>query len=158
MDEATFAEMVKHGTYYVPTVDHNRYYIDHRDEFRYNDVQVKGLQDYIVRNLETLKLAVSMHVKIAMGSDALFTGFGENTRELEWFVKAGLTPEQALLTVTGNAAELLDKANELGAIAPGFLADIVALSGDPLKDINAVIHGVRWVMKDGIIVIDKRKQ
>jgi len=57
-----------------------------------------------------------------MGSDAIYTMFGENTRELGWFVKAGMTPEQALRTATTNAAELLGKEKELGAAAPGYLA------------------------------------
>ncbi len=156
LDRETFQEMLKMGTFYVPTVDHNRYYADHRDEFGYGEDVVKGLQDFTNRNFETLKLAVSMNVKIAMGSDALFTGFGENARELEWFVKAGMTPEQALQTATVNAAALLGMEAELGAIAPGFLADLVAVFGDPLKDVNAVINGVHWVMKDGKVVVDKR--
>lgn len=156
VDEQTFTEMVRRGAFYVPTVDHNRYYADHRDEFGYDDQVVKGLHDYIARNLESLRLAVKMNVKIAMGSDALFTGFGENTRELEWFVKAGMTPEQALQTATTNGAALLGKENELGAVATGFLADIVAVSGDPLQDIQSVIKGVKWVMKDGKVVVDKR--
>lgn len=156
VDEQTFAEMARRGAFYVPTVDHNRYYADHRAEFGYDDEVVKGLQDFIARNLESLRLAVKMNVKIAMGSDALFTGFGENTRELEWFVKAGMTPGQALQTATTNGAALLGKETELGAVAPGFLADIVAVSGDPLQDINAVVRGVKWVMKDGKVVVDKR--
>lgn len=156
VDKATFEEMLKRGTVYVPTVDHNRYYIDHRAEYGYNDQVVKGLNDYISRNFESLKLAVKMNVKIAMGSDAVLTGFGENTRELGWFVKAGMTPEQALKTATINAAELLDKATELGAVAPGFLADIVAVSGDPTENIDVIINNVRWVMKDGKVVVDKR--
>ena len=148
--------MVKRGTYYVPTVDHNRYYIDHREEYGYTDQIVKGLNEYIDRNLKSLQLAIKMNVKIAMGSDAVFTGFGENTRELRWFVKAGMTPLQALQTATVNAAELLGKKNELGAIAPGFLADIVAVDGNPVESIDVVIDKVRWVMKDGKVVVDGR--
>ena len=155
VDKETFAEMLQKGTFYVPTIDHNRYYIDHADEYSHDQEVIKGLQDYLNRNFETLQLAVQMKVKIAMGSDAVFTGFGENTRELEWFVKAGMSPEQALQTATANAAELLGKAHELGAVAPGFLADIVAVSGDPFQDIKVVINGVRWVMKDGKTVVDK---
>jgi imidazolonepropionase-like amidohydrolase len=92
-----------------------------------------------------------------MGSDAIYTMFGENTRELGWFVKAGMTPEQALQTATGNAAALLGKEKELGAVAPGYLADLVAVGGDPLADINVVLHNVKWVMKSGDVVVDKTK-
>lgn len=156
VDAMTFQEMAREGIFYVPTVDHNRYYADHRDEYGYDDAVVAGLRGFIARNLESVRLAVKNNVKIAMGSDALFTGFGENTRELEWFVQAGMTPEQALQTATSNGAALLGMETELGAVAPGFLADIVAVSGDPLADIQVVIKGVRWVMKDGKVVVDKR--
>jgi imidazolonepropionase-like amidohydrolase len=93
-----------------------------------------------------------------MGSDAVFTMFGQNTRELAWFVKAGMTPEEALKTATTNAAALLGKEKELGAVAPGYYADIVAVKGDPLKDISAVINDVRWVMKGGTVVVDSTKR
>ena len=91
-----------------------------------------------------------------MGSDALFTMFGQNTRELAWFVKAGMTPKEALDVATINGAALLGMENDLGKIAPGYLADIVAVEGDPLSDINVVIDNVKWVMKDGQVVVDKR--
>ena len=154
MDDATIAEMVKRGTVYVPTVDHNRYYIDHRSEYGYGPEVVARLTDYIGRNVETLRKAVRAGVKIAMGSDAVFTGFGENARELEWFVKAGMTPQQALAAGTATGAELLGMADRLGAIAPGYYADLVAVEGDPTTDIQSVIHHVRWVMKGGKVVVD----
>jgi imidazolonepropionase-like amidohydrolase len=90
-----------------------------------------------------------------MGSDAIYTMFGENTRELGWFVKAGMTPEQALQTATGTAAALLGKEKELGAAAPGYLADLVAVEGDPLTDIQVALNNVKWVMKSGTVVVDK---
>jgi imidazolonepropionase-like amidohydrolase len=92
-----------------------------------------------------------------MGSDAIYTMFGQNTRELGWFVKAGMTPEQALRAATTNAAELLGKEKELGAVAPGYFADLVAVEGDPLSDINVAISHVKWVMKAGAVVADKTK-
>jgi len=156
MDDATIAEMAKSNTVYVPTVDHNRYYIDHREEFGYDQKVVDRLDDYIKRNLETLRRAVRAGVKIAMGSDAVFTGFGENTRELEWFVKAGMTPAQALAAATTTPAALLGQEKDLGAIAPGTFADIVAVEGDPLRDVQSIIRGVRWVMKGGVVVVDRR--
>lgn len=155
IDDATFAEMVKRGTVYVPTVDHNRYYIDHKDEFGYDKAAVDRLNGYIVKNVETLRRAIKFHVKVAMGSDAVFTGFGENTGELSWFVKAGMTPAQALNSATQVGAELLGKAQELGFVGPGSYADLVAIDGDPLEDIAAVIK-VKWVMKGGKVVVDKR--
>jgi len=155
MDDATIQEMVKRGTYYVPTIDHNRYYIDNGDKLGYAPGYKERLQAFIPRNLETTRRAFKAGVKIAMGSDAIYTMFGENTRELGWFVKAGMTPEQALQTATGNAAKLLGKENELGAVATGYLADLVAVDGDPLADINVVLQNVKWVMKNGDVVVDK---
>jgi imidazolonepropionase-like amidohydrolase len=90
-----------------------------------------------------------------MGSDAVFTMFGQNTRELGWFVKAGMTPAEALSAATTNGAAMLGMEKSLGAIAPGFYADIVAVEGDPLADIEVVINKARWVMKGGVVVVDK---
>jgi imidazolonepropionase-like amidohydrolase len=155
MDDATIGAMARQGTVYVPTVDHNRYYVDHRDEFGFGQDVVDRLNDYLRRNLETLRRAVRAGVTVAMGSDAVFTGFGENARELQMFVKAGMTPAQALAAATVNGARLLGKEKELGDVAPGFYADLVAVEGDPLADVNVLVGGVRWVMKDGRVVVDK---
>jgi imidazolonepropionase-like amidohydrolase len=157
MDDATIQEMVKRGTYYVPTIDHNRYYIDNGVKIGYAPGYKERLQAFIPRNLETTRRAFKAGVKIAMGSDAIYTMFGENTRELGWFVKAGMTPEQALQTATGNAAALLGKEKELGAVASGYVGDLVAVEGDPLADINVVINSVKWVMANGEVVVDKTK-
>jgi imidazolonepropionase-like amidohydrolase len=91
-----------------------------------------------------------------MGSDAVYSMFGQNTRELEWFVKAGMTPLQALATATTTAAELLDMNDRLGRIAPGYLADLVAVEGDPAGNISSLFGGVKWVMKDGRTVVDRK--
>lgn len=155
LDDSTLAEMVRRGTYYVPTVDHNRYYAEHAKEFGYGPDVVKNLDQFRERNLKTLRRAHDAGVRIAMGSDALFSMCGENTRELGWFVRAGMTPTEALASATTTAAALLGKETELGAVAPGYYADLVAVDGDPLKDIDAVIRHVVWVMKAGAVVVDK---
>jgi len=82
-----------------------------------------------------------------------------NMRELDWFVKMGMTPAQALKAATTEPAAMLGMENSLGAVAPGFYADIVAVEGDPLVDITAVSRreNVRWVMKAGRVVVDKTK-
>ena len=93
-------------------------------------------------------------VRLAMGSDAVRSMFGENTRELGWFVKAGMSPEQALRAATVNGAEALGMGTRLGALKAGYLADVAAVEGDPLADINVVIQRVRWVMKGGEVVVN----
>ena len=154
MDDATLQEMARRGTVYVPTVEHNRYYIAHRAEYGYDQAAADRLEEYVQRNFATLRRAVRARVPIAMGSDAVFTGFGENTRELAWFVRAGMTPAQALATATTNGAALLGMRGRLGVVAPGAFADLVAVDGDPLADIDVVIRRVRWVMKGGRVVVD----
>jgi imidazolonepropionase-like amidohydrolase len=157
IDDETLALMVKQGTVYVPTVDHNRYYADNAADYGWSPAQVEALRGFVQRNLETLKRAVKAGVKIGMGSDAVYSGFGQNTRDLGWFVQAGMTPGQALASATTTAAALLREDKNLGRIAPGYYADMVAVEGDPLEDINAAINGVRWVMKNGTAVVDKTK-
>ena len=153
VDDETFAEMAKKGIVWVPTVDHNRYYIDARDEFGFAPGVEGPLKDYIERNLESVRRAVKAGVKIGMGSDAVYTMFGQNTRELEWLVKAGMTPTQALVSATVIPAELLGMGDRLGRIAPSYLADFVAVEGDPTSSVLPVINGVKWVMKEGRIVV-----
>ena len=138
----------------MPTIDHNRYYVGRR-HYRFAPRQ-SGRCKYIERNLESARRAVKAGVRLAMGSDAVYSMFGENTRELGWFVKAGMTPEQALKTATTVGAELLGQQDRLGRIAPGFAADLVAVDGNPLDHIEALFNGVKWVMKDGRVVVDKR--
>ena len=156
VDEPTLATMKTRGTVWVPTIDHNRYYIDARAEYAFAPRAEVALADYIERNLASVRKAVALGVRLAMGSDAVYSMFGQNTRELGWFVKAGLTPVQALATATTTAAELLGVGDRLGRVAPGYLADLVAVEGDPTTNIEALFTGVRWVMKDGRVVVDRR--
>src|SRR5262249_47771087 len=142
LDDETIAEMVRRGTVWVPTIDHNRYYVDAKDEFGFAPDTIPPLRAYIDKNLESTRRAFKAGVKIAMGSDAVYTMFGQNTRELGWFVKAGMTPAQALHAATTVGASLLGMERSLGAVAPGYFADLVAVEGDPVADVNALIDGV----------------
>ena len=156
LDDETIAEMAKRGTVWVPTIDHNRYYVDAKDEFGFEPDTIPPLQDYIQKNLESARRAIKAGVKLAMGSDAVYTMFGQNTRELGWFVRAGMTPAQALAAATTVPAALLGQEKALGALAPGYYADIVAVEGDPLADVNVLIDKVRWVMKGGAVVFERK--
>jgi imidazolonepropionase-like amidohydrolase len=153
LDDETLAMMVKQKTVWVPTIDHNRYYVDAKDEFGFAPDTIPPLQDYIQKNLDSTRRAFKAGVSLAMGSDAVYSMFGQNTRELAWFVKAGMTPEQALATATTVPAKMLGHANDLGAIAAGYFADIVGVEGNPLNDIDVAVSKVRWVMKGGQVVV-----
>jgi imidazolonepropionase-like amidohydrolase len=157
MDDDTIAEMVRRKIFYVPTIDHNRYYADNYMMLNYPLKAVEDLNGFVERNLETARKAFRAGARFAMGSDAVYTMFGENTRELGWFVKAGMTPEQALRAATAGGAELLGMETRLGTLRAGYLADIVAVEGDPLANIDAAIGKVRWVMKGGEVVVDKTR-
>lgn len=144
LTDANIAQMIKQGTWYVPTLAPYYYHWDpentpagRRDRKR---VEVHG---------PSFQKAMKAGVKIAYGTDA--GGFPWTDSEAQEFareVEFGMTPMQAIQSATSKAAELLDREGELGAIAPGALADIVAVEGDPLKDVKVLEH-VRFVMKDG---------
>jgi imidazolonepropionase-like amidohydrolase len=160
MDDETIAEMVERKTYYVPTIDHNQYYVENADSvYHFPPGAKERLLDYIRRNFETAKKAFQGGVRMVVGSDAVYNGWGLNMRELDWFVKMGMTPAQALKAATTEPAALLGMEKSLGAVAPGFYADIVAVEGNPLDNITAVSkrENVRWVMKAGRVVVDKTK-
>jgi len=160
MDDQTIAEMVKRKTYYAPTIDHNQYYVENDDTvYHFPPGAKERLRDYIQRNFETARKAFRAGVHMIVGSDAVYNGWGLNMRELDWFVKMGMTPAQALKTATSEPAAMLGMEKSLGAVAPGFYADIVAVEGDPLANITAVSRrdNIRWVMKAGRVVVDKTK-
>ncbi len=155
LDDETLSDMARRGTYYVPTIYHNRFYAENAERFGFPPGSVDKFNAFITQNLETTRRALKAGVRIAMGSDAVYTLFGQNTRELNWLVQAGMTPRQALAAATTTGASLLGMEKSLGTIAPGYYADIVAVDGDPLSDINVIIDKVRWVMKGGVVVMDK---
>jgi imidazolonepropionase-like amidohydrolase len=156
LDDATLAEFAKRGTVYVPTVAHNRFYAENATLLGYTPKQVAELDSFRLLNLSTVRRAHRAKVPLAMGSDAVYWMFGENTHELSFMVQAGLTPAEALATATVIPAKMLRMPTKLGRVAAGFLADLVAVDGDPLRDIDVVINHVVWVMKGGVVVVDKR--
>jgi imidazolonepropionase-like amidohydrolase len=88
---------------------------------------------------------------IAYGTDAGGYAWSENqAQELAIMVEYGMTPMQAIRTATATAARLLERSADLGAVAPGHYADLIAVSGNPLQDVKELQH-VRWVMKGGLV-------
>lgn len=115
-----------------------------------DEVHKKNAAEVFPRAKETLRKAIKMGVKIACGSDAPGIPHGSQANELWALVDRGMTPMQAIHAATVVSAELIQADHELGRLAPGYLADIIAVADDPSEDINA-IKDVRFVMKDGTV-------
>ena len=151
LDRATVREMAKKGIYLDPTLYHLQWYADHGAALEYGAGYREKLAALQKEQFASLKLAREAGVKIACGSDAVYSMHGENAQEMVWLTRAGLSPTEALRAATTTNAELLGLQSEIGRIAPGFAADLVAVPGDPTKEIGAVAH-VDFVMKSGDVV------
>ena len=148
----TFALMKDRGTYLVPTLSvYEVFYITARDhpELLAPGTPAKELQfDPLPKR--NLALAVRSGVKIAYGTDL---GEGDHAMEFGLLIHNGMSPMQAVLAATGNAADLLGVSDKVGSVRPGHFADIVAVPGDPLHDPGQLEH-VSFVMKGGVVFRD----
>ncbi|MCB0929645.1 MAG: amidohydrolase family protein [Mycolicibacterium insubricum] len=142
--EDTLAMMVEHDTFLVSTT----YLTDAMAIDRIAPELRKKALEVFPRAKTMLPKAIDMGVRIACGTDAPAIPHGQNAKELCALVERGLTPMQAIRAATVTAAELVDAADELGQLATGYLADIIAVPGDPSVDIGRTLD-VRFVMKDG---------
>jgi imidazolonepropionase-like amidohydrolase len=97
---------------------------------------------------ENFTKAVKAGVKMSFGTDLGVCPYGSSGKQFAFMVKYGMTPMQAIQSATTNAADLLGHSNEIGSIKPGKYADLIAVGGDPLKDIN-ILESVEFVMKEG---------
>jgi len=117
---------------------------------------VKAKADLAVRGQDQmLKRALALGVKVALGTDAAVYPHGENAAEFGLMAADGMTAAQALQAGTRNAAELLGMQDQVGTLKPGMLADVVAVPGNPLRDIKTT-ESVFFVMKDGVIYRNDR--
>ena len=103
---------------------------------------------------QNMRNAFRSGVRVALGTDAGVYPHGENGGEFWAMVTLGMTPVQALQAGTVNAAELMDQSDQLGSITKGKLADLVAVKGDPLTNVELLKH-VQFVMKDGVVYKDE---
>jgi imidazolonepropionase-like amidohydrolase len=103
---------------------------------------------------EAFRRAHRAGVRMAYGTDAGVYPHGLNARQFAYMVEYGMTPMQAIQAATVNAAELLDREEDVGAIAPGLYADLVAVRGDPLADIR-LLEAIPFVMKGGAVIVSE---
>jgi imidazolonepropionase-like amidohydrolase len=151
MDADIMALMKQHGTYYVPTVIAGKW-VEEKS-------RIPGFFPEIVRKKaaqigpliqETFARAHSAGVKIAFGTDSGVSPHGDNGREFGYMVQGGMPALAAIRSATLDAAALLGQEDGLGTLEPGRLSDVIAVSGDPAKDIAAMTRVV-FVMKNGVI-------
>ena len=150
--DETIRMMVEHGTFLVST----NALTENWDLSHHAPEQQAKAAEMFPRAKESLSRAIAAGVKIACGSDAPAIWHGRNAEEIVVLVQRGMTPLQALRAATVTSAELIER-DDLGRIAPGMLADIVGLPGDPLADITTT-RRVAFVMKDGRIFRDDLNQ
>jgi len=148
-------EMKKRGTYLVATISAGK--------FTYKKALKPGFFPEIIRPKaleigpliqETFGKAYKAGVKIAFGTDSGVSPHGQNAKEFEYMVEAGMPAYEAIKSATVEASKLLRIFDQYGTLVPGKMADIVAVKGDPLDDIT-ILQDVSFVMKDGVVYKDK---
>ena len=151
MDDELFALMKKNGTWYVPTILAGKFVAEKAAETGYFPEMVRVKAAAIGPQIQaTFGRAYRAGVRIAFGTDSGVSPHGENAREFELMVEAGMPAPQALQSATRNAADLLGQWDQLGSLSVGKYADVVAVSGDPTTDIS-LMRRIDFVMKDGVV-------
>lgn len=153
LDEATIAAWAKSKAYYVPTLSTVNGYKERiaANAGAYEPDVLAKIQWRIGITGQSLEKLVPRGVRIAFGTDAGVSKHGRNADEFELLVRHGMTPVEALKAATVNAADLLGLSSEIGTIAPGKSADIIAVASDPIADVTA-LKKVDFVMARGVVV------
>ena len=151
LDDEAIKLMIEHHTAMVPTLYLPTHYLSHTEKFNLSEASLTGLGDLRDTSAANFAKALKAGVWIVMGSDAVAGLHGENAKEIEWMVKDGMTPMQAIQASTIDAAKLIGWDDRVGSIEAGKFADIIAVSGDPLKDITE-LQRTKFVMKGGKVI------
>jgi len=151
MDDEAIELFKKNGVWLVPTIIAGKSVSDSARKPGYFPPIIAGKALAIGTKIQaTFAKAYKAGVKIAFGTDAGVYAHGKNWMEFVYMTEAGMPPMEALRCATANSAELLGVSDKLGSLEPGKLADIIAVDGDPIKDIHAMGQ-VKFVMKEGVV-------
>ena len=153
IDDAGIAMMKKNGTYLVPTLYLADWMRENAAKIGLPAMYATKMKDVTAVSRQNIKKAFNAGVKIAFGTDAAVYPHGLNAHEFAVYVQIGMTPLQAIQTATVNAADLLGW-SKIGSIENGNFADIIAVNGDPLKDVTLLQDPV-MVMKGGMVYKQK---
>jgi imidazolonepropionase-like amidohydrolase len=150
MDDAAIAAMKKNGTYLVPTLFLTEYMQQHLKDSGVPEFSRQKMIEVAAAAPVNVKKAFAAGVKVAFGTDAAVYPHGLNAGEFHVYVKLGMTPLAAIQTATVNASDLLGAKFNVGTLEPGKFADVIAVDGDPTKDVTVLEH-VKFVMKGGAV-------
>jgi imidazolonepropionase-like amidohydrolase len=151
LEDDTLQEMKNKHVYLVPTLSAG-YWINKNNIDKLPPPIAVKARAALAHIHQTAQHAVKIGVPIALGTDAAVGPHGKNAVEFELMTKDGMSPAQALMAGTANGADLLGIAEQTGTLAPGKAADIVAVPGNPLADIEATQHPI-FVMKQGTVYV-----
>ena len=150
LDDEAINLMKEHGTYLVADIYNDDYILAEFSKMGYPEKIIEKERKVGLTQRQSFQKAVKAGVKIAFGSDAGVYPHGWNGEQFFHMVKWGQTPMEAIKAATVNAADLLGWSEKVGSISIGKFADIVAVDGDPLKDISEM-EKVKFVMKGGVV-------
>ena len=153
LDDATIRLMKSHGTWLVPTMIAPQTALQQARAGLLPPATIPKAEEAAAAALESHRKAFAAGVKVAFGTDSGVSKHGDNAKEFALMVGAGMTPGQAIKAATVSAAEALGRPN-IGRIAPGLAADMIAVDGDPLADVRQ-LEDVDFVMKAGRVVKQK---
>lgn len=150
LDDEIMAEMRRRGTYLVPTIMAYEWVFEAAEDGTLAPWSAIKAREITPIARESHRNAIAAGVPIAFGTDAGVFPHGTNADEFRLLVEAGMSPVQALISATRNAADLLGVLEEGGTVEPGKWADLIAVRGNPLDDVEH-LKNVGFVMKDGVI-------
>jgi imidazolonepropionase-like amidohydrolase len=151
MDDETIKLMKERGTYYVPTITAGAWVFDRSKEEGFFPALVRPKAAQVGPQIQgTFAKAYKAGVKILFGTDTGVSAHGDNAREFVLMVEAGMPAMAAIRSATSEPAKFLEVDDRLGSVTVGKIADLVAVPGDPLRDI-AAMQRVHFVMKDGVV-------
>ena len=158
MTEEVMDLMINKGTYYVPTISAGEWVAEKAKVDNYFPEIVRPKAASVGPQIgSTFGKAYKRGVKIAFGTDVGVQAHGTNWKEFVYMTQYGMDPMDAIVSATLETAKLLGEQNKLGSISVGKMADIIAVSGDPLKDMNNM-KNIVFVMKEGKVYVDKTNE
>lgn len=151
IDDEGIRLMKEKGTYLVPTIYLTDWFLENYEKLGLPAQIIAKAKEVMPAMKKNLTHAIQQGVPVAFGTDAAVYPHGLNAREFAVLVRMGMTPLQAIQTATVNASKLLGMEDRIGAIEAGKLADLIAVEGDPTRDVTE-LERIKFVMKGGSIV------